>query len=78
MNFTGVNYYDGQGFLVRKKLGVASAKELNGASVCTQQGTTSEFYLRDNLGFTNESLILVPTAPQCMDALTRGDAMRAM
>src|SRR6187402_1125191 len=47
LDFTGVNYYDGQGFLVRKKLGVASAKELNGASVCTQQGTTTELNLAD-------------------------------
>jgi general L-amino acid transport system substrate-binding protein len=47
LNFTGVNYYDGQGFMVRKKLGVSSAKELNGASVCTQQGTTTELNLAD-------------------------------
>src|SRR3954452_15482183 len=40
LDFPAVNYYDGQGFMVRKKLGVSSAKELNGASVCTQQGTT--------------------------------------
>ncbi len=47
ITFTGVNYYDGQGFMVRKKLGVASALELNGASVCTQQGTTTELNLAD-------------------------------
>ena len=47
LNFTGVNYYDGQGFMVRKKLGVSSALELNGASVCTQQGTTTELNLAD-------------------------------
>ena len=47
LDFTGVNYYDGQGFMVRKKLGVTSAKELNGASVCTQQGTTTELNLAD-------------------------------
>jgi general L-amino acid transport system substrate-binding protein len=40
-------YYDGQGFLVKKSLGVASAKELNGASVCTQTGTTTELNLAD-------------------------------
>lgn len=45
--FTGVNYYDGQGFLVRKKLGVNSALQLSGASVCTQQGTTTELNLAD-------------------------------
>ena len=47
LNFTGVNYYDGQGFMVRKKLNVNSALELNGASVCTQQGTTTELNLAD-------------------------------
>ena len=47
LEFAGVNYYDGQGFMVRKKLGVSSAKELNGASVCTQQGTTTELNLAD-------------------------------
>ena len=45
--FTGVNYYDGQGFMVRKKLGVTSALQLSGASVCTQQGTTTELNLAD-------------------------------
>ncbi|WP_375459605.1 amino acid ABC transporter substrate-binding protein [uncultured Enterovirga sp.] len=47
LDFPAVNYYDGQGFMVRKKLGVASAKELSGASICTQQGTTTELNLAD-------------------------------
>src|ERR1700722_19745075 len=47
MFFTGVNYYDGQGFIVRKKLGVDSALKLDGASVCVQQGTTTELNLAD-------------------------------
>ena len=47
LNFTGINYFDGQGFMVRKKLNVNSALELNGASVCTQQGTTTELNLAD-------------------------------
>ena len=47
LNFTGVTYYDGQGFMVRKKLKVNSALELSGASVCTQQGTTTELNLAD-------------------------------
>jgi general L-amino acid transport system substrate-binding protein len=47
MNFTGVTYYDGQGFLVNKKLGVKSAKELDGATVCVQAGTTTELNLSD-------------------------------
>lgn len=47
LNFAGVNYYDGQGFLVNKNLGVASAKELDGATVCIQAGTTTELNLSD-------------------------------
>ena len=47
LTFVGVNYYDGQGFIVRKKLNVASALELNGASICVQQGTTTELNLAD-------------------------------
>ena len=47
LNFTGVNYYDGQGFMVRKDLGVTSALELDGASVCVQTGTTTELNLAD-------------------------------
>jgi general L-amino acid transport system substrate-binding protein len=47
LDFPAINYYDGQGFMVRKKLGVAAAKELSGASVCTQQGTTTELNLAD-------------------------------
>ena len=47
LNFAGVNYYDGQGFMVRKDLGVKSAKELAGASVCIQTGTTTELNVAD-------------------------------
>ena len=47
MVFAGVTYYDGQGFLVPSKLGVKSASELGGASVCTQTGTTTELNLAD-------------------------------
>src|SRR4051794_15425454 len=47
LNFTGVNYYDGQGFMVRKSLKIASALELGGASICVQQGTTTELNLAD-------------------------------
>src|SRR5579883_866363 len=47
LDFTGVNYYDGQGFMVPKKLGVKSAKELNGATICVQPGTTTELNLAD-------------------------------
>jgi general L-amino acid transport system substrate-binding protein len=45
--FGAVNYYDGQGFMVLKKLNVASALELKGASICVQQGTTTELNLAD-------------------------------
>lgn len=47
LNYTGVNYYDGQGFLVRKALKVNSALELNSASICVQTGTTTEQNLAD-------------------------------
>ncbi len=45
--FLGVSYYDGQGFIGRKSLGIKSAKELDGASVCIQTGTTTELNLAD-------------------------------
>ncbi len=45
--FIGINYFDGQAFLVRKSLGVDSAQKLSGASICVQQGTTSELNLAD-------------------------------
>ncbi|WP_428241510.1 amino acid ABC transporter substrate-binding protein [Gynuella sp.] len=60
LNFTATTYYDGQGFMVRKDLGVKSAMELDGASVCTNQGTTTELnmadYFRKN-GMTYEPVV---------------------
>ena len=47
LEFAAVNYYDGQGFMVPKSLGVSSANELDGASVCVQTGTTTELNLAD-------------------------------
>ncbi len=47
LNFAGVNYYDGQGFMVRKSLGVTSAMQLNGAAICTNTGTTTELNVAD-------------------------------
>lgn len=47
LDFVAVNYYDGQGFMVKKALGVSSAKELDGATVCIQTGTTTELNLAD-------------------------------
>jgi ABC-type amino acid transport substrate-binding protein len=45
--FTGVNYYDGIGFLTHKKAGLKSAKELDGATVCIQAGTDTELNVAD-------------------------------
>ena len=47
LDFAGVNYYDGQGFMVRKDLGVSTAMELDGASVCVNIGTTTELNMAD-------------------------------
>ena len=47
VNFVGINFYDGQGFMVWKKLNVKSAKELNGATICIQPGTTTELNVAD-------------------------------
>lgn len=58
--FVGVNYYDGQGFLVPKELGVSSAKELDGATVCIQTGTTTELNLADFFRANNISYEPVP------------------
>lgn len=58
--FVGVNYYDGQGFMVPKALGVSSAKELDGATVCIQTGTTTELNLADFFRANNISYQPVP------------------
>jgi general L-amino acid transport system substrate-binding protein len=59
-DFAGVNYYDGQGFMVPKALGVSSAKELDGATVCIQTGTTTELNLADFFRKNNMSYEPVP------------------
>ncbi len=59
-DFVGVNYYDGQGFMVRKDLGVTSAKELDGATVCIQTGTTTELNLADFFRINGMSYEPVP------------------
>jgi general L-amino acid transport system substrate-binding protein len=56
MFFTGINFYDGQGFMVHKKLGVDSALKLDGASICVQQGTTTELNLADYFRANNMKL----------------------
>ncbi len=58
--FTGVNLYDGQGFMVPKDLGVSSAKDLDGATVCIQTGTTTELNLADFFRANNISYEPVP------------------
>jgi len=58
--FVGVNYYDGQGFIVPKELGVSSAKDLDGATVCIQTGTTTELNLADFFRSNNISYEPVP------------------
>src|ERR1700676_4107998 len=62
ITFTAVNYYDGQGFMVRKALKVNSALELNGAAVCVQQGTTSELNLADYFRANHMTLKTVTVA----------------
>jgi general L-amino acid transport system substrate-binding protein len=59
-DFVGVNYYDGQGFMVPKALGVSSAKELDGATICIQTGTTTELNLADFFRVNNISYEPVP------------------
>ena len=58
--FVGVNYYDGQGFMAPKELGVTSAKDLDGATVCIQTGTTTELNLADFFRANNISYEPVP------------------
>jgi general L-amino acid transport system substrate-binding protein len=74
LNSTGVNYYDGQGFMVRKALKVNSALELNGASVCVQQGTTTELNLADYFRAHNMQLktVTFATANEALKAYDAG------
>jgi general L-amino acid transport system substrate-binding protein len=74
LNFAGVNYYDGQGFLVSKKLGVKSAKQLNGASVCITAGTTTELNLTEyfNANGMKYNPITYDTADQVLKAFESG------
>ncbi|SLN58904.1 General L-amino acid-binding periplasmic protein AapJ precursor [Roseivivax jejudonensis] len=58
--FTGINYYDGQGFMIPKSLGVSSARELAGATVCIQTGTTTELNLADYFRRNNMDYEPVP------------------
>jgi len=70
LNFAGVSYYDGQGFMVKKELGVKSALELDGAAVCIQSGTTSELNLADY--FRANNMAFEPVVFDTTDATTKG------
>ena len=67
LNFTAVTYYDGQGFMVPKALEVKSAKELDGATVCIQPGTTSELNLADY--FRANSMTFTPVVIESLQEL---------
>ena len=74
LEFAGINFYDGTGFLVQKSLNVKSAKELNGATVCVQPGTSTElaiadFFRDNNLKFQP---ILIEDLSQIQNAFLSG------
>jgi general L-amino acid transport system substrate-binding protein len=74
VNFAGINYYDGQGFLVRKSLKVNSALELNSASICLQTGTTNEQNVADYFKGNNMKyeVIAFSTADETIKAYESG------
>ncbi len=72
--FAGVNYYDGTGFLVKASAGVKSAKEMDGATICVQPGTSTElaiadYFRRNNLKFTP---ILIENLSEIQNAFLSG------
>jgi general L-amino acid transport system substrate-binding protein len=74
LNFVHVNYYDGQGFLVPKKLGVKSAKELDGATVCVLPGTTTELNAADFFRSNNLKMnpVVIESTPELAKAYFAG------
>jgi general L-amino acid transport system substrate-binding protein len=68
LEFVGTLFYDGQGFLVHNSLGVKSATELDGASVCTQSGTTTELNLSDY--FSSKGMTFKPVVYESADEAT--------
>ena len=72
LNFTGVNYYDGQGFMVSRDLGVSSATELDGAAICIQAGTTTELNLADY--FRSNGMSYTPVTYDKSDETVKGFA----
>lgn len=74
LNFVHVNYYDGQGFLIPKKLGVKSAKELDGATVCVLPGTTTELNVADYFRSNNMKMkpVVIEMTPELAKAFFAG------
>ncbi|MDC0932228.1 amino acid ABC transporter substrate-binding protein [Arcobacteraceae bacterium] len=74
LDFTGVNYYDGQGFLINKDLGVNSVKELDGATICIQAGTTHELNIADYFKANNMTYkgISYDTSAQAIEGFKSG------
>jgi general L-amino acid transport system substrate-binding protein len=74
LNFVQVNYYDGQGFMVPKKLGVKSAKELDGATVCVLPGTTTELNVADYFRANNMKMkpVVIESTPELAQAFFAG------
>jgi general L-amino acid transport system substrate-binding protein len=74
LNFVHVNYYDGQGFMVSKKLGVKSAKELDGATVCVLPGTTTELNAADFFRANNMTMnpVVIESTPELAKAFFAG------
>ena len=75
LNFAGVSYYDGQGFMVRKKLGVSSALELSGATVCVKMGSTTarnvaDFFKSKQMPY---KAVVLENAKQTVQAYEAGD-----
>jgi len=68
LNFAGVSYYDGQGFMVPKKLNVKSAKQLGGATICVQPGTTTELNLADY--FRSNNMKFKPVVIEKLEEVT--------
>jgi general L-amino acid transport system substrate-binding protein len=74
LNFAHVNYYDGQGFLVPKKLGLKSAKELDGATVCVLPGTTTELNVADYFRANGMKMkpVVIESTPELAKAFFAG------
>ena len=74
LNFVHVNYYDGQGFLVPKKLGVKTAEELDGATVCVLPGTTTELNVADYFRANKMTMkpVVIESTPELAKAFFAG------